>query len=128
MMRIEDLLPTFDESGHHVRAVTPWPSRHEEQLTQAETRAQIRACIDALPDPYRAVIGVASDRHLCAIAARGAHYRQYRFWRRGNIQHDVAGDRDSGIDLEQLVRAAGFRKLFQYRTRHERCHGCPVDF
>jgi RNA polymerase sigma-70 factor (ECF subfamily) len=55
-VRIDDLLPTFDETGHHTRSVTPWTQHPEEQLSQAETREQVRACIDRLPMPYRAVI------------------------------------------------------------------------
>jgi RNA polymerase sigma-70 factor (ECF subfamily) len=53
---IDELLPTFDESGHHANPVPPWTTRPEDHLTQAETRAQVRACIDRLPDPYRTVV------------------------------------------------------------------------
>jgi RNA polymerase sigma-70 factor (ECF subfamily) len=53
---IEGLLPTFDETGHHTRPVTPWTQSPEEQLSRAETRDQVRACIDRLPEPYREII------------------------------------------------------------------------
>jgi RNA polymerase sigma-70 factor (ECF subfamily) len=55
-VRIEELLPTFDETGHHSRSVQPWEDPTLGRLTQAETRAQVRSCIDRLPDPYRQVL------------------------------------------------------------------------
>ena len=55
-VRIDDLLPTFDETGHHSRPVRPWENHALARLTQAETRAHVRACIDRLPDPYREVL------------------------------------------------------------------------
>jgi RNA polymerase sigma-70 factor (ECF subfamily) len=53
---LDDLLPAFGASGRHARAVAPWAADAPERLTRAETRAQVRACIDRLPDAYRAVI------------------------------------------------------------------------
>jgi RNA polymerase sigma-70 factor (ECF subfamily) len=44
-VRIDELLPTFKEPDHTL-----------EQLTQSETHAQVRACIDRLPDPHREVL------------------------------------------------------------------------
>jgi RNA polymerase sigma-70 factor (ECF subfamily) len=55
-IRIDDLLPTFDQTGHHSRPVRPWEDQTLARLTQAETRARVRACIDRLPDPYRQVL------------------------------------------------------------------------
>ena len=55
-VRIADLLPTFDETGHHRRPVRPGEDQALVRLTQAETRAHVRACIDRLPDPYRTVL------------------------------------------------------------------------
>ena len=43
-------------SGRHARAVAPGAPDAEERLTRAETRAQVRACIDRLPDAYRTII------------------------------------------------------------------------
>jgi RNA polymerase sigma-70 factor (ECF subfamily) len=48
---IEDLLPTFDETGHHVRTPTTW--RAGETLEAAEMRELVRSCIDRLPEPFR---------------------------------------------------------------------------
>src|SRR5271166_5397413 len=45
-VRIDDLLPTFDETGHHTRPVRPWEDQALARLTQAETRAHVRACIN----------------------------------------------------------------------------------
>jgi RNA polymerase sigma-70 factor (ECF subfamily) len=54
--RIDDLFPTFDETGHISRPVRPWEDQTLARLTQAEARARVRACIDRLPDPYREVL------------------------------------------------------------------------
>jgi RNA polymerase sigma-70 factor (ECF subfamily) len=53
---LDDLLPTFDETGHHTRAVQPWEEEALSRLTREETRIQVRACIDQLPEPYRTVL------------------------------------------------------------------------
>src|SRR4029077_4578014 len=37
-VRIDELLPTFDETGHHRRPVRPWDHQTLARLTQAETR------------------------------------------------------------------------------------------
>jgi RNA polymerase sigma-70 factor, ECF subfamily len=52
---LDDLLPTFNETGHHTRPVRPWEEALS-QLTREETRSQVRACIERLPEPYRTVI------------------------------------------------------------------------
>jgi len=53
---IDDLLPTFDETGHHTRPVRPWEEQPLLRLTREETRAQVRAFIDRLPEHYREVL------------------------------------------------------------------------
>ena len=55
-VRIDDLLPTFDETGHHHREIRPWDDQALARLTESETRAQVRACIERLPTPYREVL------------------------------------------------------------------------
>jgi RNA polymerase sigma-70 factor (ECF subfamily) len=55
-LRIDDLLPTFDETGHHGRPVRPWEDLTLARPSQSETRALVRACIDRLPHPYREVL------------------------------------------------------------------------
>lgn len=53
---LDDLLPAFDETGHHVRPVAEWSDQADRHLARAETRAQVRACIDRLPESYRTVV------------------------------------------------------------------------
>jgi RNA polymerase sigma-70 factor (ECF subfamily) len=53
---LDDLLPTFDETGHHGRPVLLWTEQAHQRAARDETRAQVRACIDRLPDPYRTVL------------------------------------------------------------------------
>ena len=51
-----DLLPAFDESGRHAVPVPPRSPHAEDALAREETRAQVRACIDRLPESYRTVL------------------------------------------------------------------------
>lgn len=53
---IDELLPTFDETGHHRRPVPCWDEQAPARLARAETRAQVRACIDRLPGSHRTVL------------------------------------------------------------------------
>jgi RNA polymerase sigma-70 factor (ECF subfamily) len=53
---IDELLPAFDATGHHARPVEPWPDSGYHRLSQAETQAQVRACIDRLPADYRTIL------------------------------------------------------------------------
>jgi RNA polymerase sigma-70 factor (ECF subfamily) len=53
---IEDLLPQFDETGHHTHPVREWSASPSSALLQEESRAQVRACIAQLPAPYREII------------------------------------------------------------------------
>ena len=51
-----DELRAGDESGRHTFPVPPWSPRAEDVLAREETRAQVRACIDRLPESYRTVL------------------------------------------------------------------------
>jgi RNA polymerase sigma-70 factor (ECF subfamily) len=53
---IDELLPSFQEDGHHVEQFSDWCAPADELLERAETRALVRACIDQLPDNYRQVL------------------------------------------------------------------------
>jgi RNA polymerase sigma-70 factor (ECF subfamily) len=53
---IDDLLPTFDETGHHTGAMPRWQESAVARLTREETRGEVRACIQQLPEPYRTVL------------------------------------------------------------------------
>jgi RNA polymerase sigma-70 factor (ECF subfamily) len=52
---IDDLLPTFDETGHWAADVPP-VEIPAEALERSEVRAIVRRCIDRLPESYRAVL------------------------------------------------------------------------
>jgi RNA polymerase sigma-70 factor (ECF subfamily) len=53
---IDDLLPTFQEDGHHVEQFAEWCAPADELIERAETRAIVHACIERLPDNYREVL------------------------------------------------------------------------
>jgi RNA polymerase sigma-70 factor (ECF subfamily) len=53
---IEELLPAFQEDGHHVEQFSDWCTPADELIQRAETRAIVRACIERLPDNYREVL------------------------------------------------------------------------
>jgi RNA polymerase sigma-70 factor (ECF subfamily) len=55
-VRIDDLLPSFDDTGHHNSAVRAWENSALAHLTRAEIRTQVRSCIDQLPEAYREVL------------------------------------------------------------------------
>jgi RNA polymerase sigma-70 factor, ECF subfamily len=53
---IDVLLPSFQEDGHHVEQFGDWCAPADVLLLREETRAQVRACIDELPETYRQVL------------------------------------------------------------------------
>lgn len=53
---VEDLLPQFDETGHHTQPVREWSASPSSELLLEESRAQVRACIDRLPAQYREIL------------------------------------------------------------------------
>jgi len=53
---IEDLLPDFDETGHHLSSIEPWRPQPLAELEREEVRSSVRAAIDRLPDSYRTVL------------------------------------------------------------------------
>jgi len=55
-VQIDELLPTFDEFGHHSRPVRRREDQTLARLAQAETRAHVRMCIDRLPNTYREIL------------------------------------------------------------------------
>ena len=70
-LSLSDLLPRFQDDGHHAEPVAPWDGAAERALEQKETRAQIRAAIDSLPDDYRTILLVRDIEGLdTAEAAR----------------------------------------------------------
>jgi RNA polymerase sigma-70 factor, ECF subfamily len=53
---IEELLPTFDETGHRVLHEESWPESLEATLDRRQTRERVREAIGRLPEKYRTVI------------------------------------------------------------------------
>jgi RNA polymerase sigma-70 factor (ECF subfamily) len=52
----DHLLPTFDDTGHHIGGVSSWPDSPPKQLLQSEMRDQVRCAVDQLPEIYRTVL------------------------------------------------------------------------
>jgi RNA polymerase sigma-70 factor, ECF subfamily len=53
---IDDLLPGYLEDGHHVEQFSEWALPADTRLVRGETRGQVRAAIDRLPEAYRTVL------------------------------------------------------------------------
>jgi RNA polymerase sigma-70 factor, ECF subfamily len=67
---IEDLLPRFQDDGHHAEPTSDWTSASE-LIEQRETRERVRAAIDVLPESYRTVLLLRDIEELdTAEAAR----------------------------------------------------------
>lgn len=55
-VKIEDMLPTFDDTGHQTQRVAAWGDGPLNEVSREETRRSVRACIDKLPEDYRTVL------------------------------------------------------------------------
>jgi RNA polymerase sigma-70 factor (ECF subfamily) len=53
---IEELLPRFQEDGHHTEQFADWAAPADELLQREHTRATVRAAIDRLPGQFRSVL------------------------------------------------------------------------
>ena len=53
---IEELLPRYQEDGHHVEQFSSWSMPADELLKQAQTRTTVRAAIERLPETHRTVL------------------------------------------------------------------------
>jgi RNA polymerase sigma-70 factor, ECF subfamily len=53
---LDDLLPGYLEDGHHVEQFSEWALPADTRLVRGETRVQVRAAIDRLPEAYRTVL------------------------------------------------------------------------
>lgn len=81
-----DLLPQFDETGHHTTVFEPAPMTAEGQLLQKETRALVRIAIDQLPVVHRTVLimrdieelSTAETARLLGISANAVKIRLHR--------------------------------------------------
>ncbi len=52
----DDLLPTFDETGHHAQRVVRWDEDIDQRFGEENTRQKVREAIEQLPDSYREVL------------------------------------------------------------------------
>ena len=55
-LRLDDLLPVFDEHGKHVEPVIDWSVIVDDPAQQTELRMVLAAAIEGLPSSYRAVV------------------------------------------------------------------------
>lgn len=62
---IEDLLPQFNEDGHHLVPPAPVADDAAERLLLAERRHLVHDAIDLLPDNYREVVLLRDFEGLC---------------------------------------------------------------
>jgi RNA polymerase sigma-70 factor (ECF subfamily) len=70
---LEELLPTFDETGHRVGADPEAGAESAEALLdRSATRARVRECIDRLPDKYRVVLMLRDIEELSTEEAARA--------------------------------------------------------
>jgi RNA polymerase sigma-70 factor (ECF subfamily) len=53
---VDELLPTIDESGRHPCPIAAQPGLASESIERAETRAQVRSCVNRLPDDQRSIL------------------------------------------------------------------------
>jgi RNA polymerase sigma-70 factor (ECF subfamily) len=53
---LDDLLPAFDDTGHHLISVEPWRADALAVLERDEVRSAVRAAVDRLPDSHRTVL------------------------------------------------------------------------
>lgn len=53
---IDDLLPTFDETGHHARRVLRWDEDVDQCFGDGDMQRRVRDAIERLPDTYREVL------------------------------------------------------------------------
>lgn len=83
---IEELLPRFREDGHFAEPPAEWQRPADELLERRETREQVRAAIDRLPESYRTVLllrdiedlDTAETAQALGITANAAKIRLHR--------------------------------------------------
>jgi len=61
---IEELLPAFDETGHHAAPVEDWAVSPEKAMLSRATRERVRAAIEKLPASYRTVLVLRDIQEL----------------------------------------------------------------
>jgi len=66
---IDELLPQFEDTGAHIEPIQALPVSVDQALESAEIRTRVRACIDQLPEQFRAVIVLRDLQELTTAEA-----------------------------------------------------------
>lgn len=53
---IEELLPTFDETGHHAQSISRWSEESDSRFEVDDLQGKVRDAIGQLPDSYREIL------------------------------------------------------------------------
>lgn len=69
---IEELLPAFQDDGHHVEQFSDWSAPADQLLEMKQTRTTVRACIEQLPENYRSVLMLRDIEELSTQEAAAA--------------------------------------------------------
>lgn len=71
-LAIEDLLPTFDDTGHRVEAGAEWTDDVVERMESGQLQKVVRDAIDRLPENYRTVLVLRDIEELSTEEAAQA--------------------------------------------------------
>ena len=66
-LRLDDVLPLFDNAGRHARPITDWSSRVDDPAMQADVRRALTAAIGALPELERIVLLLCDVERLSHV-------------------------------------------------------------
>jgi RNA polymerase sigma-70 factor (ECF subfamily) len=69
---IEDLLPAFQEDGHHVEQFSDWNAPADQLMERQQTRTTVRTCIEQLPENYRSVLMLRDIEEMSTQEAAAA--------------------------------------------------------
>jgi RNA polymerase sigma-70 factor (ECF subfamily) len=94
----DDLLPTFDDQGHHVEPAGDWSSRVEEPALESELRTVLTTAINELPRDYRTAFvlhdveglsnpEIAETLHISLPAVKSRVHRSRLFLRQRLSQY-----------------------------------------
>ena len=69
---LEEVLPAFDEHGHHASMFMDWSSSVDDPAVQRQLRDVLTSAIDELPPHYRAVIVLRDVEGLSTVEVADA--------------------------------------------------------
>lgn len=83
---LDELLPTFDHTGHHTRSPRAWDDSPQRRQARVDTASLIRECLDELPDEHRNVLvlrdieelDTAATAHALGISEAAVRTRLHR--------------------------------------------------